>query len=187
MERRYLVAILAIIATFATFSRGFQSLQQISLLRGQHPSTLSRWAAKLKTHLHPAYPEEAQLLAEMNLPLAAAQAKVAEQALRQSQEAVQRARETAKRDVERARRDTIKMREEITREKNIATAPVAIDWKGLDRVDQRMQVEAAALAERVIARNVRLQMSAAKLQAISLQMQNSGEHKSPCRSRAAVR
>ena len=186
MERRYLVAILAIIATFATFSRGFQSLQQISLLRGQHPSTLSRWAAKLKTHLHPAYPEEAQLLAEMNLPLAAAQAKVAEQALRQSQEAVQRARETAKRDVERARRDTIKMREEITRE-NITAAPVAIDWKGLDRVDQRMQVEAAALAERVIARNVRLQMSAAKLQAISLQMQNSGEHKSPCRSRAAVR
>jgi len=186
MERRYLVAILAIIATFATFSRGFQSLQQISLLRGQHPSTLSRWAAQLKTHRHPAYPEEAQLLAEMNLPLAAAQAKVAEQALRQSQAAVERARETAKRDTERARRDTIKMREEITRE-NIAAAPVAIDWKGLDRVDERMQVEAAALAERVIARNVRLQMSAAKLQAIFLQMQNSGEHKSPCRSRAAVR
>ena len=36
MERRYLVAALAIIATFATFSRGFQSLQQLSQQRGQH-------------------------------------------------------------------------------------------------------------------------------------------------------
>ena len=37
MERRYLVAALAIIATFAVFSRGLRTLERVSLLYG--PST----------------------------------------------------------------------------------------------------------------------------------------------------
>ena len=186
MERRYLVATLAIIATFATFSRGFQSLQHLSLLRGQHPSALSRWAAKMKTHLRPSYPEEAQLLAEMNLPIAA-QARVAEQAMRQGQAAARCARETAMREAERARSDATRMRERIAREKNVAPVPIAIDLKLLDGLDQRMDLKVAGLAERVAASNVRLQMAGAKLEAISKQMENSGEHQSPCRSRTEVR
>src|SRR5271157_345709 len=190
MERRYLVAALAIIATFATFSRGFQSLQQLSQQRGQHgqavtgpqcdsmPSIVSRWIAKVRSQLHPSYPEEAQLLAEMNLPIAAAQAKIAEQAVKQSQAAAQCARETAK-------RDAMRMREQMAREANIA-APVSIDLKGLDNLDLRMQTKAAALAERIAARNVRMQIAAAKLQAVSMRMQESGKRKSQCRSRAEM-
>src|SRR5271166_1122919 len=159
MERRYLVATLSIVATFATFSSGFQSLQHLSLLNGQHLSILSGLAAKVKSQLHPAYPEEAQLLAELNLPLAAAQAKMAEQAAKQSQAAAQCARETEKREAERAQRDAMRMREQMARETNIA-APLSIDLKGLDNLDLRMQTKAAALAERVAARSVRMQIAA---------------------------
>ena len=183
MERRYLVATLAIIATFATFSSGFQSLQQLSQQNGQHPSTLSRWIAEVKTHLRPAYPEEEQLLAEMNLPIAAAQAQIAEQAAKQAQAAAQCARETATREAERAQRDAIRMREEMVREANIAV-PVSIDLRGLDNLDQRMQIKTAALAERVAARNVRMQMAAARFQAANIKFQDSAKHRSPCRSRA---
>ena len=186
MERRYLVATLAITATFTTFSSGFRSLQHISLLNGQHPSILSRWADKVKSQLHPAYPEEAQLLAEMNLPLAAAQAAVAEQAAKQSQAAAQCAREHAVREAERAQREAMRMSADIARETSISVAPVVIDLKGLDGLDQRMQARAAALAERVAARNVRMQLAVAKVQAVSMQMQNSRAHKSPCRSRAEM-
>ncbi len=185
MERRYLVAALGIVATFATFSSGFQSLQHISLLRGQHPSALSRWAAKVRTHLRPAYPEEAQLLAEMNLPMAT-HARLAEQALQQSQTATRCARETAIREAERARRDATRMRQQIAG-RNISPAPIALDLKALDNLDQRMQVNVAALAQRVTAANMRLQISGAKLEAISMQTRNPAGRQSPCRSRAEVR
>jgi len=149
------------------------------------PSIVSRWVAKVRSQLHPAYPEEAQLLAELNLPLAAAQAKMAEQAAKQSQAAAQCARETAKREAERAQRDATRMREQMAREANMA-APVSIDLKGLDNLDLRMQTKAAALAERIAARNVRMQIAAAKLQAVSMRMQESGKRKSQCRSRAEM-
>ena len=83
MERRYLVAALAMIVTFAGFSHGFRSLQQFSQQRRQQgqtmsgpqcsalPSIVSRVFAKVKTGLHQSDPEEAQVLAEMNLPMAA--------------------------------------------------------------------------------------------------------------------
>src|SRR5271165_3552858 len=195
MERRYLVATLAIIATFAVFSRGFQSLQQLSLQRAQHgqsmigsqcdrmPSIVSHWIAKFKSQLHPAYPEEAQLLAEMNLPIAAAQAKAAEQAVKQSQAAA----EIAMREAERARRDAMRMKEQMARtEKNMAAVPVTIDLSGLNNLDMKMQAKAAAVAERIAVRSVRMQMTAARLQAVSMQMQDSAKRKSPCRSRAEM-
>src|SRR5271165_2299768 len=195
MERRYLVATLAIIATFAVFSRGFQSLQQLSLRRGQHgqaihgrqcdtlPSIVSRWIAKVKSELHPSCPEEAQLLAEMNLPVAAAQAKIAEQAVKQSQAAA----EAAMREAERARRDAMRMKEQTARtERNMAVAPVTIDMSGLDNLDMKMQVRVAALAERVPARNVRMQIAAGRWQAANIGFQDSAKRRSPCRSRAEM-
>ena len=184
MERRYLVASLAIIATFATFSSGFRSLQQLSQQRGQHCPTLSRWAAELKTRLHPAYPEEAQLLAEMNLPIAAAQARVAQQAMQQSEAAAQCARETARREAERARRDAVRMHEEIAREARMSVTPVVVDLSGLDNLDSRIQIKTANLARRIAVQNARVQIAAAKLQAVSMQMQNARQHRAPCSGRA---
>ena len=196
MERRYLVATLAIIATFAVFSRGFQSLQQLSLRRAQHgqavtgsqcdrvPSIVSHWIAKFKSELHPSYPEEAELMAEMNLPMVAGQARVAEQAVRQSQAAA----EVALREAERARRDAARMQEQMARaQKNMVVAPVAIQLHGLDNLDVRVQAKAAALAERIAVRNVRMQVAAARLQAVSMQMQDSVKRSSPCPNRAEMR
>jgi hypothetical protein len=94
MERRYLMAALAIIATFAVFSHGFRTLEHVSLLYGQRvgadlrakcnadASAASRFMGKVR--LRPRYAEEAQMLAEMNLPIAMAQAKVAEEVARQN-------------------------------------------------------------------------------------------------------
>ena len=193
MERIYLVAALAIIATFAGFSRGFQSLQRISQQHGQVmsgpqcgalPSIVSRVLARFKNDLHQTDPEEAQLLAELNLPLAAMQAKVAEQAAKQSQAAAEIARETAMRDAERARREAMKMREEMAHE-NMAVAPISIDLRGLDGLDQRIQIKAAAVAQRMAARSMRIQMAAARMQAVSMQFDNSAKRHSPCGARRA--
>jgi hypothetical protein len=125
MERRYLVAALAIIATFAVFSHGFRTLEHVSLLYGHHAamglkakcnaeaSATSRFMGKVRSHLRPGYPEEAQLLAEMNLPIAMAQAKVAEEVARQNMAAARCARETAKREAERARHEATRMRQRM--------------------------------------------------------------------------
>jgi hypothetical protein len=199
MERRYLVAALAMIATFAGLSHGFQSLQRFSLQRSQHgqtmsgpqcsglPSIVSRVLAKVKAGLHqtdPTDPEEAQLLAEMNLPIAALQAKASEQAAKQSQAAAKLARADAVREAERAHRDALRMREEMAREKHV-TSVVSIELPALAALDQTMQVRTAAMAQRLAARSVKMQIAAARLQAVSLQMENSSKRHSPCGARRA--
>ena len=195
MERRYLVAALAIIATFAGFSRGFQSLQQLSLQHGQRGqvmsgaqcnmlSSISHWVAKVKGQRHASDPEEAQMLAEMNLPIAAVQAMAAEQAVKQSQMVA----ETAMREAERARRDAAKVHEQMARvDQSIRIEPVAIDLRGLDNLDRRIQFRTAVIAERVAAQNVRRQVAAAKWQAVAIKFQDSAKHTSPCGSPAEMR
>ena len=194
MERIYLVAALAIIMTFAGFSRGFQSLQRISQQHGQTmsgpqcnalPSIVSRVLGKLRNEFHQTDPEEEQLLAELNLPLAAMQAKAAEQAAKQAQAAAEVARETAMREAEHARRDAVRMSEEVAREKNLSVAPVVIDLQRLDGLNQRIQFKTAAMAQRMVARSMRIQMAAAKMQAVSMQFDNSGKRHSPCGARRA--
>jgi hypothetical protein len=157
MERRYLVAALAIIATFAVFSRGFRTLEHVSLLYGHHAATdlkakcnsdasaASRFMGKVRSHLRPGYPEEAQMLAEMNLPIAMAQAKVAEEVARQNMAAARCARETAKREAERARREAERAQREATRMRqrmahsNASAKPIAWDAEAnaAADVDQR--------------------------------------------------
>ena len=195
MERRYLVAALAMIATFAGFSRGFQSLQQLSQQRSQHgqvmsgpqcgsvPAIVSRWLARIRNEFQPASPEEAQVLAELNLPLAAVQAKAAEQAAKQAQVAAEAANENAMREAERARRDAMKLHEQMARDRNWTAAPVTVDLQGLNGLDQRIQIKTAALAERMTARNMRMQIAAAKLATVSMQLDSSGKRHSPCNAR----
>ena len=177
MERRYLVAALAIIATFAVFSRGFRTLEHVSLSYGHHAgadakakcnadaSAASRFMGKVRTHLRPGYPEEAQLLAEMNLPIAMAQAKVAEQVAeqvaRQNLAAAQCARATALREAERAQREATRMRDKMAHTHGDASAmPIAWGVNAAADVDQRVRAKTAALAERIAAQSVRLQMAA---------------------------
>ena len=191
MERRYLVAALALIATFAGLSRGFESLQQLSM-RGQHGQTMSgplpaivgRVLAKLNVGVHQTDPEEEHLLAEMNLPVEALEAKAAEQAAKQSEAGAERARAAAMRDAERARRDALRMREEMARERNFTSA-VSIELPALAGLDQRIQLRTAAMAQRLAAQTVRMQISAARLQAASLRIDNSGKRHSPCGARRA--
>ena len=128
---------------------------------------------KVRTHLRPGYPEEAQLLAEMNLPIAMAQAKVAEVA-RQNMAAAQCARATALREAERARREATRMRDKMAHTHGDASAmPIAWGVNAAADVDQRVRAKTAALAERVAAQSVRLQMAADRMRDASVQISDS--------------
>ncbi len=192
MERRYLVAALAIIATFAVSTRGFHSLEQLSMKHARYfgaiqraelmarteavakaqcgANAAARAAAKVRTHLRPRYPEEAQLLAEMNVPIASAEMRVAEQMVRQNLIATQCARAAAQREAERAHRQAQRMRQ------NMAHAMV----KGLPNTislqvtlpsdfEQRIEEKAAVMAAHIAAQNVKVQMAANKFQEASVQ------------------
>jgi len=182
MERRYLVAALAIVATFAVFSHGLQTLERVSLLYGQRAeaklqakchaedSAVSRFMGKV--HLRPGYAEEAQMLAEMNLPVVMAQAKVAEQMAQQNMAAAQCARARALREAERAQREATRMRERMSRTEASAM-PIAWDVNMAADVNQRVQARTAALAERIAAQTARLQMAADQVREVSVRFSDS--------------
>jgi hypothetical protein len=108
MERRYLVATLALVATFAIFSREFRSghLANLPCSRAELMADLAcakryaadRMVARVRPFVHRGVPEEAQMMAELNLPVLAA---VNEQ-LAEAQAAV--AQKTAEKECEAARR-----------------------------------------------------------------------------------
>jgi len=183
MERRYLVAALAIIATFAGFSRGFQSLQRISLRHAGHmgvaakaqcgAAAAARAAAKIRTRLRPRYPEEAQLLAEMNVPIARLEARVADQLARQDA-ASQCARAAAQQEALRVHRDAMRLREKMLRANVGGTmAPISFQVELPGNLDQRIEFDTGALARRLGAQQVKLQIAANKLQAASLRIADS--------------
>jgi hypothetical protein len=187
MERRYLVAALAIIATFAVFSHGLRTLERVSLSYGQHleahaqekcnadASAASRWIGRVRSHLRPGYAEEAQLLAEMDLPIVMAQAKAAEQVARQNMAAAQCARATALREAERAQRQAMKMREKMAHASvNASAMPIAWEVNTAIDVNQRIQARTAAFAERLAAQSVRLQVAADRAREASAEIEDSG-------------
>jgi predicted membrane-bound mannosyltransferase len=179
MERRYLVATLAMVVTFAVFSQGFRTLERVSLLYGKNAasdlrakcnSDASRLMGKIRTRLHPGNAEEAQLLAEMNLPIAMAQVQAAEQIARRNEAAAECARATALREAQRARREAErslrqaqKMRDKVARS-NSSAMPIA--WEAAD-IDRRVRAQTAAIAQRVAAQTVSLQMVAEQVQEAS--------------------
>ncbi len=194
MERRYLIATLALIATFAVFSRGLRSLQRYSQLPNHRvevtvgltcpsdSSRVSRWVAKARSHLRPALPEEAQLLAELNVPVEALQVRVNEQAERQGEAAARCAREIAARETERAQREAeraqrqaMKIQEKMVHvDVNAPIEPISFNLNLRDRIERRVQVRTAVLATRMSAASARLQAAADRLQAVSGQMAASG-------------
>jgi hypothetical protein len=178
MERRYLVATLAIIATFAGSSRAFHSLQRMSLLHAEHlqavakceSASAARELAKIRTHLHPGYPEEAQLLAEMNVPLAGLQAKIAGA----DASAAPCARAMALREAERARRHAMRMRADMARAgADISVDPISVQVSLPPDLEQRIQEKTAAVAARMAENNTRLQIAAHQMQMASMQVAES--------------
>lgn len=182
MERRYLIATLALIATFAVFSRGLRSLEAYSKtpshqagmkMGAQCPtesSAFSRWLAKARTHLRPAYPEEAQLLTEMNLPFANMQARAAEQIAQQNLAAAQCARETAMREAERAQ-----IQQKMAREQaSLQMDPISYPFTMPPALRQRIEVKTSAVAAKVAARAVKVQMTADVLPTSAINWADSG-------------
>jgi hypothetical protein len=125
MERRYLVAALAIIATFAVFSRGFHALQRMSVGHSESYETVAAarcWAnsaaqtvAKVRGHFHRGYsPEQAQMVAEMNMP--GMESSIAEQMARQDHAIARCARQRAMQQAERTQRQIMQQAEHAQRE-----------------------------------------------------------------------
>jgi hypothetical protein len=172
MERGYLVASLALVVTFAGVSRGFRSLENMSFLSFRHSSgaqassrcpaeTLRREAERLRTHLRPHYAEEAQLLAEMNVPIVAEQMRSQESSV--PSRAMQKA-QRAQREVMQAQRDI----ENSTR--NMHIEPLALELNLTPGFNERIQARASAAAARIAARTVRLQIAAEKLRSAEARM-----------------
>jgi len=181
MERRYLVAAVAIVATFAGFSHGFRCLQRLSMLHAGHLGAIAKMQtdagtaaaamATLHTRLRPGYPEEAQLLAEMNEPIATMGVRAAQQLAKQNVAAAQCARATAMREAARARRDAMRMRDQMVRSNpEPAPAPISIQLGLSDQANQRIAANMAALASRLVAQQMRLQITAHNLQAASVRI-----------------
>jgi hypothetical protein len=182
MERRYLVVALAIIATFAITSRGFRALEHVSLLHAAHAQTMdhpqcpssiaTRALAKIHTHLRPRIPEEAQMLAELNVPLANMQSTIAEQMSRQNEAITQCARERTMRDAERAYRDAMRLQQQMQRSASyISIPPAALSGLPPD-AEARIQAKAAALAAKFAANNIKVQIDPEPFGPSATQMEN---------------
>ncbi len=154
MERRYLVAALAIIATFAVFSRGFHALQGMSVDRTENHRTMAAarcWAssaahtvARVRSHFQHGYPpEQAQLVAEMNMP--GMESTIAEQMARQDTAMARCAREHALHEAERARREAMRIERDSMRAYAHATPDPATFAISIPAdLDQRIQAQVAA-------------------------------------------
>jgi hypothetical protein len=181
MERRYLVTTLAIIATFAVTTRGFRALESMPWVRvtrveatkAQCPSTTAaRALAKIRTHLRPRYPEEAQLLAEMNVPVAGMESTIAEQMSRQDQEIARCARARAMQEAERARRDAMRLQQQMTQAASqMSFSPMAISTLPPD-LEARIQMRTAAMAAKMAANTVKLQIAADKIRQSSMKLED---------------
>jgi hypothetical protein len=175
MERRYLVAALAIVATFTGLSRGFQSLQHLSPLQVHHLRVLARVKceastaaaramARVKTQLHPGYPEEAQLLAEMNAPMPPLEAKIALPAAPPPPPAPCAAA-MAEREAQRAHRDTMRMRQHAAHlATSIGVDPISVRLNLPSDFERRIQARAEAMVARTEAEQERMQIAAARMQ-----------------------
>ncbi len=180
MERRYLVAALAIIATFAVFSRGFLALHEMSFEHSdKNLKTLAAakcWAssaalsiARVRAHFRHDYPpEQAQMVAEMNLP--GMESSIAEQMSRQDAAISRCAREKAMQQAERARRDAMRVQEDYMRAyaPHTPSAPVT-PMAFVVPSDLQQRLEAKTLAH-IAESQVQLQMAADKLANMNIEI-----------------
>jgi hypothetical protein len=172
MERGYLIAVLAILATFTGLSRGFHAAEQWSLIHVRHVGALAksechsnaatRAIAKVQTRLRPHYAEEAQLLAEMNVPvppMPAVSPNVPDEELASQQVAISScARARALQQAERARHDMLRMQHDIERmSRQMRVEPIAVHVRFPADFEQRIQ-QRTQVAARIAADQIKLQL-----------------------------
>ena len=168
MERRYLVAALAIVATFTGFSHGFRSLQRMSFEHSDRDRAISaarclansavQKVAQMRAHLRHDYsPEQAQLLAEMNLPLDGVQSTIAEQMARQDADFARCARQRALEQAERMQRQAVHQAEQAQRQyqrmqqsfvqqysfRQLPQVSVNLDPEAAQRIEARTEAQLA--------------------------------------------
>jgi hypothetical protein len=166
MERGYVVAALAMVLTFTGLSRGFRSVEQWSVLHVHHigafakaecPATAARRAiAKVQTRLRPHYAEEAQLLAEMNVPVSDVQARMAEEMASQEEAVSRCARQRAMQEAARARRDALRMQRDMERTAaDVRIEPLSLNVQLPADFEQQIK-RSTALATRFAADQVKV-------------------------------
>lgn len=185
MERRYLVAAVALVATFAIFSQAFGSGRMAKLPRSRaeaqadiacvRRTVAQRIMAKLEPYVDSRAPEQAQMVAELNLPELArveqrfddAQQIAEKQVARQKCQAAMRAHKAAQQvyqmqvlSGDRAQRandlSVIRAEELGMRAQQLATVVdsrrIEVSVKAFERA-QRASAQAMARAQRVIGRS----------------------------------
>ena len=165
MERRYLVAILALAATFAIFSREFRSghLAKLPTSRAQLQAEIAcarqyvagRLMAKLEPYVDRTPPEQAQIMAELNLPeVVRVQQQIAEaqvQLVRQTEQEKCAAAIRAQREAIRAQQATRRIQQ--LQDLAVIRAQVLAE-QATERV-QRINVAAIVRAQEAAARSLR--------------------------------
>jgi hypothetical protein len=171
MERRYLVAALAIIAAFVGMTHGIHALQRLSNDQSGNFEAVAAarcWAnsavqhvANVRSHFrHDNSPEQTQTVAEMNLP--EMQSSIAEQMARQDVAISHCAREKALREAEHARRDAMRVQEQSVHALAIAYPdPQAFAVNIPSDLSERIQ-------EQLAKNQVKLQIAQAKLAALEV-------------------
>ena len=174
MERGYLVALLSILAVFTGVTHGLRSFEQWSerhLKRSEtiatsqcHASSAAKAIAKLKTQLRPHYAEEAQLLAELNLP-----ARVQSERVVPSIESSMCERARAMQEAERARREMLRTQRDALR-MQMRIQPIQVN---LPPDFERQVQESTAAAMRLAQQQIRAQIQANRARAITSQQTDS--------------
>ncbi len=164
MDRRYLAATLAIVGTFLVLSHGFRSLEQVVMAHAQRMNAhaMDKWRPGA-THLRSNFPEEAQLLAEMNVPMVKMRADLAAR-----KNAALRAREDAMREAERTRHEAAKIREQITCRDN--SAPMSFRYTPSPDFEKTVRMETAMVAKQLAKQNLKMQIAMSKLHASAVQV-----------------
>jgi hypothetical protein len=171
MDRRYLIATLALVATFAVCSHEMrggrlvvlasQRLGAIAGRCGGVSSAPARIVSEMRARVLPTHPEEAQMLAEMNLPMLRIQAKsaaiAASEQAKCERETALRAAELARRDAQRAREDARRMRTNVgVAVPNDLPQPIVLNLKQLPQISERIQIKTNGLQRTVEIRGLRL-------------------------------
>jgi hypothetical protein len=163
MERRSLIATLALVATFAIFSRGLQSGHlanpacPLSKLKAEIACAkhylADQLVAKFRPFVDRAIPEEPQMVAELNLPvLASANEKIAEAQVQLAQLTVEKNCEAA-----------IRAQEHAMRAQEAGFRAQERSLRGVQRAQERAEVINVRVQERMQEVNARMAVRAQEI------------------------